>query len=104
MINMKFEMTFKTVNTDNPVVKNYDYHPLYNELRNTFDSFLGSPVDIVDEKYTEKHIDFEGKEIKFDMIKHTLTYSVSLNEVAHLNSMVKLLENLDLDCDFLITD
>lgn len=101
---MKFEMTFRTLDTDNKTIKSYDYHPLYNELRNTFDSFLGSPVDIVDEKYTEKHIDFEGKEIKFDMIKHTLTYSVSWNEIAHLEATIKLLEQLDIDCDFKVID
>ena len=97
---MKFEMTFKTVNDNNPVVKNYDYHPLYDEIKNTFNTFLGSPVNITDEKYTETYRDYDYLENEIPMIKHTLTYSVSLNKISHLEAMIKLLENLDVDCDF----
>ena len=101
---MKFEMTFRTLDTDNKTIKSYDYHPLYNELRNTFDSFLGSPVDIVDEKYHKVYRDFDYLENEIPMIKHTLIYNVAWNELAHLNAMIKLLEQLDLDCDFRIID
>ena len=101
---MKFEMTFKTLDTDNKTIKSYDYHPLYNELRNTFDSFLGSPVDIVDEKYHKVYRDFDYIDNEIPMIKKTLTYSVALDEIAHLNATINLLENLDLDCGFKIKE
>ena len=101
---MKFEVSFKTVNDNNPVVKSYDYHPLYEEVKNCFNTFLSSPISITDEKYEENYIDFDYLENTIPMIKHTLTYSVSWNEIAHLEATIKLLENLDLDCEFRIID
>ena len=101
---MKFEISFHTSDTDNKTIKNYDYHPLYDEIKNTFDTFLGSPISTTDEKYEENYIDFDYLANTIPMIKHTLTYSISWNEVSHLNSLIKLLENLDIDCDFKIID
>ena len=97
---MKFEVSFNYLDTEDKTVRGYDYHPLYDEIKGCFNSYLGSPVDRRKEKYIEKHINFEGKEIKFDMEKYTLTYSVAWNEVAHIRSMVKLFDNLELGCDF----
>lgn len=101
---MKFEVSFRTVNDNNPVIKAYDYHPLYEEIKNTFNTFLGSPVSITDEKYTETFRDFDYLENEIPMIKHTLTYTVAWNEASHLNATIKLLENLDIDCDFKVID
>ena len=101
---MKFEMTFNYLDTENKVVKAYDIHPLYEEIKNTFDTFLGSPVSITNEKYTKTYRDFNYLENIIPMIKHTLIYTVSWNEISHLNAMVKLLEQLDLDCEYTLKE
>lgn len=95
---MKFMLSFNYLDTEDKTVRGYDYHPLYTEIRHCFTSFLGSPID--EEKYIERHINYDGKEIKFDMERYTLTYSVAWNELAHLTCLVELLENLELGCDF----
>ena len=101
---MKLEVTFRTLDTDNKTIKSYDYHPLYEEIKNTFNTFLGSPVNIVDKKYNKVYRDFDYLDNEIPMIKHTLIYTVSWNETSHLKAVVKLLENLDLDLDFKIID
>ena len=62
---MKFEVSFNYLDTEDKTVRGYDYHPLYDEIKGCFNSYLGSPVDRRKEKYIEKHINFEGEEIKF---------------------------------------
>lgn len=101
---MKFEMTFNYLDTDNKTVKAYDIHPLYEEIKNCFNSYLGSPVDITDEKYYKVYRDFDYLENTISMIKHTLTYTVAWNEVAHTKAVVKLLEQLDIDCEFTLKE
>ena len=101
---MKFEMTFNYLDTDNKTVRAYDIHPLYDEIKTMFNTYLGSPVDIVDKKYTKIYRDFDYLDNEIPMIEHKLIYTVSWDEVAHLNAMIKLLENLDLDCEYKIKE
>ena len=56
---MKFEVSFNYLYTEDKTVRGYDYHPLYDEIKDCFNSYLGSPVDRRKEKYIEKHINFE---------------------------------------------
>ena len=101
---MKFEMTFKTVDDSNPVVKSYDIHPLYDELRTVFDTFLGDTENEIIERYTEEYTDFDYLTNTIPMLKYILVYSVSNDKIAHLEATIKLLETLDIDCDFKIID
>ena len=96
----KLSIDFYYVDTDNPVVRSYEVHPLYDEIKTVLGTFLGKPIVMVKKKFIEKKIDYRGENIDIPMEKLTLTYSVEQNKVEHIDALINLLENLDLDLNF----
>ena len=96
----KLSIDFYYVDTDNKVVRNYEVHPLYDEIKKTFDTCLGFPIEVIKEKFVEEHIDFRSEKLEIPMEKLTLTYNVSWNDKSHIEALINLLENLDLDLNF----
>lgn len=92
----RLKVVFKSLNMEvDGVVKHYEWSDIYEEMRLLFDSYLGKPIKQVD-KYTE-HNPYIGD---MDMKQLTLIYSIALNEISHVESMVKMLGVLDVDCEF----
>lgn len=86
----KLEICFETLDTDNTVVKNYEWSELYDEITNLFASLLGTPKINI-EHYQETN-EYLGT---FNMKRKTLTYSVNWDkELITLNAL-KLGDNLD---------
>lgn len=96
----KMSIEFIYVDTDNKVVKPYEIHPLYEEVKNTFNTFLGLPIERTKEKFVEEYTDFMSERLQIPMEKLTLTYSVEWGKEPHIESLINLLENLDLDLNF----
>lgn len=94
MKNKKLEIVFNYLDTDNKLIRSYEVHPLYEEVRNTFDSYLSTPIKMV-RKYTDTNIHGE-----FDMVELKLTYELDEDNITHTECLIKLLENLDMDLQF----
>ena len=95
---MILEIKFNYLDTEDKVVVPYNIHPLYDEVRNTFSSYLGVATRTI-RKYTEY------KEYgEFEMIELTLKYKVPEDKTFHTECLIKLLENLDMDLQFNLED
>ena len=96
MVENKLMITFESLNAPvDGIVKHYEWSDIYTEVRLLFDTYLGKPSKQVD-KYVE-HNPYIGD---IDMKRLTLTYSIAWNEYSHVESMIKMLNVLDVDCEF----
>lgn len=101
MINMKkLEIVFRTLDTEDKTIKNYEWSELYPEITNTFTSLLGSPKESEIKKYKEKN-DYLGT---FDMKSKTLSWNISWNEELIVENILKLGDNLDWNLEYKIID
>ena len=92
----RLKIVFKTLDMEvDGVVKHYEWSDIYEEVRLLFDTYLGRPTKQVD-KYVE-HNPYIGD---MNMKQLILTYSIAWNEYSHAQSMIKMLEVLDVDCEF----
>lgn len=94
MKNKKLEIVFNYLDTDNKLIRSYKVHPLYEEIRNTFSSYLSTPIRTI-RKYTDTNTYGE-----FNMVELKLIYTISKDNITHTKYLIKLLENLDMDLQF----
>ena len=92
----RLKVVFKTLDMEvDGVVKHYEWSDIYEEVRLLFDTYLGRPTKQVD-KYIE-HNPYIGD---MNMKQLILTYNIAWNEYSHVQSMIKMLNVLDVDCEF----
>ena len=93
----RLKIVFKSLDMEvDGVVKHYEWSDIYEEVRLLFDTYLGEPVKEQVDKYVESN-PYIGD---VDMKQLTLTYSIAWNEYSHVQSMIKMLNVLDVDCEF----
>ena len=96
----KLNITFRTLDTDDKTIKNYEWSELYSEITNTFTSLLGSPKDSEVKRYKEKN-QYLGE---FNMKSKTLTWSVNWNEELIVENILKLGDALDWNLEYEIKE
>ena len=92
----KLMITFDSLNAPvDGIVKHYEWLDIYEEVRLLFDTYLGKPTEQMIE-YVENN-PYLGD---IDMKRLILTYNIAWNEYSHVESMIKMLQVLDVDCGF----
>ena len=96
----KLNVTFRTLDTNDKTIKNYEWSELYPEITNTFTSLLGSPKESKIEKYKETN-PYLGE---FDMKAKTISWNINWNEELIVENILKLCDSLDWNCEYRIID
>ena len=93
----RLKIVFKTLDMEvDNYIKHYEWSDIYTEVKVLFTSYLGEPVKEQVDKYVESN-PYTGD---MDMKQLTLTYYIAWNEISHVESMIKMLNVLDVDCEF----
>ena len=101
---MKLVIKMEKYGTSEKVSENLESFALYEEITETFESYLGDPVQKDLEDFKQKGFTYRNELTKHDMVRLTLTYDVPTEKLKHTEKLVELLEILDVEIDMELVD